>query len=611
MNSEPSTDAFRTNVVPLQRQGGKQADPQHREVPQSIPLEQAVLGSLMLNNDGYRFVAAIVGDEDFYDPFHRLMWRTISAQIQRGEKSSPITVSPFLPDEVEGVKTKAYLARLVANGLPASVVDYAKSLAQLTQRRRLISLAEDIRDYAYDMPPEVTAESLFDDLERQIESVRPQVLGAASKFYRLGEVAAAVNQKQMGAKTDDDTLSTGYSRLDAKIQGLVPSEVIILGGRPGMGKTILGLSIGLRVAKIVAQKRILSPLRPDGKPWGHVAFMSMEMSKETLAERALADQADVRFGKIRRKDLDIDEAARLADSAADMEALPMMIDETGALTIEQIKTRARALKKKYGIEVLIVDYLQYIRPSTPRETAFETVGKASRGLKDLAKELQIPVVALAQLSRESAKRDDPRPKMPDLQFSSSIEQDADVIAFIHREEYYHREREPTPGTDAHAKWELRLKEVEGLAEVIIAKNRHGSTGIVEMGYEAPFMRFVDEPPHRDNLPAPSRRPRVSLSVPAGAALKVLKQKMAAAGREVRDTFRPAGVPSNVSVVSYADWVDAVRTNCLPAEQSQDEKALTAYMAKIIPALIGADLIGRTRGADGFVWLTEDGYRIRI
>ena len=467
------------------------ADPE--PLPHNIEAEQQLLGAILTNNDIYDRIAALVKAEHFYDPVHQRIFEIATARITRNQLASPVTLKAFLEDD-PGLKElggPAYLVRLAGAAISAFAArDYAQMVYDLAVRRELIALGRDIADRAAKF--EIGAEP------------REQITEAEQRLYKLGEQGVAERgfQSFLRAVTSAvDVANAAYQRggglsgiptglidLDKKLGGLHPSDLLILAGRPSMGKTSLATNIAFNIAKAYKRGR-----KPDGTEGavegGVVGFFSLEMSAEQLAARILSEAAEVPSEQIRRGDMTEQEFRRFVEAAKALESCPLYIDDTPALPISQVAARARRLKRTHGLDVLMVDYLQLLKGSS-KDNRVQEVSEITQGLKAIAKELNIPVIALSQLSRAVESRDDKRPQLSDLRESGSIEQDADVVMFVFREEYY-REREK-PGDhdlEAMAKWQQIMEQVHGKAEVIIGKQRHGPIGTVELSFEGRFTRF--------------------------------------------------------------------------------------------------------------------------
>lgn len=463
-------------------------------LPHNIEAEQALLGALLVNNDVYDKVAAIVNDVHFYDPVHARIFDTISARIQKNALASPVTIKAFFEDD-EGLKElggPAYLARLAGASVSVFAArDYAQMIYDMAIRRDLMTIGEEISTKARSIDVASDPKDQIVEAEQQLYALseQGQVDSGFQSFLRA--VTDAVNMANAAYQRDGGLagVSTGLNDMDRKLGGLHPSDLLILAGRPSMGKTSLATNIAFNVAK--AYK---TGMRPDGTEGtidgGVVGFYSLEMSAEQLAGRILSEAAEVPSNQIRSGDMTEDEFRRFVEAAKTLENCPLYIDDTAALPISQLAARARRLKRTHGLDVLIIDYLQLVRGTGRSENRVNEISEITMGLKAIAKELNIPVIALSQLSRQVENREDKRPQLSDLRESGSIEQDADVVMFVFREEYY-KEREK-PGdheADKMMAWQEEMEALHGKAEVIIGKQRHGPIGTVELSFEGQFTRF--------------------------------------------------------------------------------------------------------------------------
>jgi replicative DNA helicase len=462
-------------------------------LPHNIEAEQQLLGAILTNNDIYDRISGLVRAEHFFDPVHQRIYEIAAARIQKNALASPVTLKAFFDDD-SGLKElggPAYLVRLAGAAISAYAArDYAQMIYDLSVRRELIQLGRDIASQAAKV--EVASEP------------KDQIIEAEQRLYKLGEqgtaergfqsflkaVTDAVNVANAAYQRDGGLagISTGLIDMDKKLGGLHPSDLLILAGRPSMGKTSLATNIAFNIAKAHKRGRL-----PDGTEGaiegGVVGFFSLEMSAEQLAARILSEASEVPSEQIRRGDMTEAEFRRFVEAAKALEACPLYIDDTPALPISQVAARARRLKRTHGLDVLIIDYLQLLK-GTSKDNRVQEVSEITQGLKAIAKELNIPVVALSQLSRQVENREDKRPQLSDLRESGSIEQDADVVMFVFREEYY-REREK-PGDhelEKMAQWQALMESVHGKAEVIIGKQRHGPIGTIELSFEGRFTRF--------------------------------------------------------------------------------------------------------------------------
>jgi len=479
------------NEISAFNPAGSEAE-QALPVPHSIEAEQQLLGAILTNNDIFDRISSIVQPHHFYEPVHARIFETAAARIAKNNLASPVTLKAFL-EEDEGLKElggPAYLVRLAGAAISSFAArDYAQMIYDMAIRRELISVGKDIADKAHRM--DVTSEP------------KEQIVEAEQKLYQLAEQGQADSgfQSFLRAVTDAVNvanaayqrgggmagISTGLIDMDKMLGGLHKSDLIILAGRPSMGKTSLATNIAFNVAK--AYKKGAMPDGSEGAvDGGVVGFFSLEMSAEQLAGRILAEASEISSHKIRQGDMSEEEFRRFVDAAKTLEACPLYIDDTAAIPIAQLAARARRLKRTHGLDVLIIDYLQLVRGTS--DNRVQEIGEISMGLKAIAKELDIPVIALSQLSRQVESRDDKRPQLSDLRESGSIEQDADVVMFVYRGEYY-KEREK-PGEEdlaAMEKWVEDMERLHGKAEVIIGKQRHGPIGTVELAFEAQFTRF--------------------------------------------------------------------------------------------------------------------------
>ena len=463
-------------------------------IPHSIEAEQQLLGAILTNNDLFDRVASIVRAEHFYDPVHARIFETAAARIAKNNLASPVTLKAFLEDDagLAELGGPAYLVRLAGAAISSFAVrDYAEMIYDLAIRRELITVGNDI-----------AAKAARVDVDSE---PKEQIVEAEQKLYALAEqgqteqgfqsfltavtdavkVANAAYQREGGLAG----VSTGLVDMDKKLGGLHRSDLLILAGRPSMGKTSLATNVAFNIAR--AYKKGITASGEEGAiDGGVVGFFSLEMSAEQLATRILSEVAEIPSNQIRRGDFTESEFRRIVDAAKKLEAAPLFIDDTPALPISQLAARARRLKRTHGLDALFIDYLQLVRGTGRSENRVNEISEITMGLKAIAKELDIPVVALSQLSRQVENREDKRPQLSDLRESGSIEQDADVVMFVFREEYY-KEREK-PGDHELEKmgiWQEEMERLHGKAEVVIGKQRHGPIGTVELSFEGQFTRF--------------------------------------------------------------------------------------------------------------------------
>jgi replicative DNA helicase len=463
-------------------------------LPHNIEAEQQLLGVILVNNDVYDRISSLIKPEHFFDPVHQRIFDICSARILKNALASPVTIKAFMEDD-EGLRDlggPAYLARLAGAAISAYAArDYAQMIYDLAVRRDLIQLGQDIAARAAMVDVQSEPKEQITDAEQKLYKLAEQ--GVTERGFQsfLKAVTEAVNSANAAYQRDGGLsgVSTGLVDLDKKLGGLHPSDLLILAGRPSMGKTSLATNIAFNVAK--AYKR---GTRADGSEGaidgGVVGFYSLEMSAEQLAARILSEASEVPSEQIRRGDMTEAEFRRFVEAAKSLEACPLYIDDTPALPISQVAARARRLKRTHGLDVLIVDYLQLLKGTGKGENRVNEVSEITQGLKAIAKELNIPVIALSQLSRQVESREDKRPQLSDLRESGSIEQDADVVMFVYRDEYYkEREKPGDHDLEAMAKWQDIMEKVHGKAEVIIGKQRHGPIGSVDLSFEGRFTRF--------------------------------------------------------------------------------------------------------------------------
>jgi replicative DNA helicase len=468
---------------------------QFREAPHNIEAEQGLLGAILINNEAMDRVSAFLEPVHFFDPLHGQIYETAGKMIQAGKQATPITLKTFF-DSAEPIDqhltVPQYLGRLAANATSIiNVEDYGRTVYDLAVRRSLIVLGEDIVNSAYDAPIDFPPES-------QIQEAESRLYGLAEKgkygqgFMSFGSALThAIDMANAAYERDGHLsgLSSGLTDLDNRMGGLQSSDLIILAGRPSMGKTALVTNIAYNVAKAYRSER-----QSDGTDktleGGRVGFFSLEMSAEQLATRILSEQAEIASERIRRGMINEDEFRKLVAVSQEMSRAPLYIDQTGGISIAQLAARARKLKRQKGLELLIVDYLQLLSGSSKKgDNRVQEITEITTGLKALAKELAVPIIALSQLSRQVEQREDKRPQLSDLRESGSIEQDADVVMFVFREEYYVERQKPREGTPEFNDWQTQMMAVSGKAEVIVGKQRHGPVGTVQLAFESQYTRF--------------------------------------------------------------------------------------------------------------------------
>lgn len=464
-----------------------------RSAPHNLEAEQQLLGAIMLNNDAALKVSGFLLPAHFHNPAHQRIYESILQLIERGSLANAITLKAYF--ENDGSLTKVggfnYLLDLTRDA--ASILDveeYGRVVHDLAMRRDIIRIGEEIVLSAYDNKVQEPAERLIENAEHEL--FRLAETGTPDKGFVTFGRALSFSQEMINAAYSKGGLSgvtTGLLDLDRQLGGLHRSDLIILAGRPSMGKTALATCMAFNAAKAYHDT--------GGKDGARVAFFSLEMSAEQLATRILAEQTSIASEKLRKGEITSDLfIERIVPMVRDLERIPLFIDDTGALSIAALRTRARRLKRTEGLDLIVIDYLQLMRPSgmQKNDNRQQEISEITQSLKALAKDLDVPVLALSQLSRMVEQREDKRPQLSDLRESGAIEQDADVVMFVYREEYYLARIEPKHDTPEHAAWVEQMEKVHSLAEVVIGKQRHGPIGNVKLHFEAELTKFSNYTP---------------------------------------------------------------------------------------------------------------------
>jgi len=466
-------------------------------LPHNLEAEQALLGSLLFDNAAYERLADTLAGRHFYEPFHQRLFDAIEDYVRKGMLAEPIVLMERFKrdpafEELGGIR---YLADLVDRAPPAAnAQDYGRVVYDLALRRELIRIGGEIGRVAQEGgdPEPIEAREQIETAEQQLYQLAETGAPSTGFMTFADALTGAVKMAAEAFERDGGLagLSTGLIDLDRKLGGLYPSDLLILAGRPSMGKTALATNIAFNVARSYAWEP-----QPDGSRktvrGGVVAFFSLEMSAEQLAMRLLADASGVSSDRLRKGEIDASEFGRVRDAAIEIQESPLHIDDTGGLSIAKLAARARRLKRQSGLDLIVVDYLQLVTASSGNrnDNRVQEVSMITQGLKALAKELSVPVLALSQLSRQVEQREDKRPQLSDLRESGSIEQDADVVMFVFRESYYLSRAEPREGTPEHLTWQEQMDQLKGLAECIIGKQRHGPIGTVKMSFHEDTTRF--------------------------------------------------------------------------------------------------------------------------
>lgn len=471
--------------------------------PTDLAAEQALLGALLANNLAYGRVADFLAPEHFADPVHGAVFAAIRRRIDAGQVADVVTLRGELErsGELAEVGGGAYLAQLLSAMVGiVNAGEYGRLVHDCWLRRQLIDAGEEVVNDAFGSEPGVDAKGLLEKAEQRLFDLAKEGSGNEGGFIGFGAaLKTAVDAAARAFETPGGVsgLSCGLRAIDAKTGGLHPSDLIILAGRPGMGKTALATKMAFGAAQTILREAAAK----GEKLAGQVAIFSLEMSADQLATRLLSEEAKISGDRIRRGEIaqrDLDQFVR---ASRELATLPIMIDDTPALSVSALRTRCRRLHRTKGLKLVVVDYLQLMRPAigTRPESRVLEISMITQGLKAIAKELAVPVLALSQLSRAVESREDKRPQLSDLRESGSIEQDADMVMFIYRDDYYLKQQEPKPAAfdkpekfdEAHDRWKQRMADVHNLADLIIGKQRHGPTGTVPLYFEAEFTRFGD------------------------------------------------------------------------------------------------------------------------
>jgi len=477
-----------------------------REPPHNFEAEQALLGAILTNNLAYGRVSEFLRPEHFAHPAHGRIFDAATRLIEKGQVANATTLKNLFDQDadLDAIGGAAYLARLAASATTViNAGDYGRMIFDLHLRRQLIEIGETVVNEAFDHDPEQSATGQIEFAEQRLFDLA--TTGQADSGFRAFKdiLVKAVDMAEAAYKREGALtgISTGLIDLDKLLGGLQSSDLVILAARPSMGKTALATNIAFSAAQ--SYHRALAEGRTqmvNGKPkaidGAVVGFFSLEMSAEQLVTRMLAEAAEVDSDKIRKGELTSDDFNRVVQASRALSQIPFFIDDTPALSVAALRTRARRLQRQHDLSMIVVDYLQLLRGSPGpggrnQENRVQEISEITRGLKALAKELNLPVIALSQLSRAVEARDPPRPQLADLRESGSIEQDADVVMFIYRAEYYLSRKEPETGTDKHLEWQTKMGDLHNIAEVIIGKQRHGPIGTAVLQFEGRFTKFSD------------------------------------------------------------------------------------------------------------------------
>tara|TARA_B100001057_G_scaffold30483_1_gene27790 strand:- start:9034 stop:10452 length:1419 start_codon:yes stop_codon:yes gene_type:complete len=456
-----------------------------KELPNNIEAEQSVIGSILVTNEIFDEISTIISNSNFYDPMHQKIYNAIESLIYKGMLANPITLKNYFEDEKDDLDIPEYLVKITkfSTSLRQSI-EYSKIIYDMFVRRELIKISEQTIDSAKVNDLDTNGQNIIEHSEKLLfdlaekGSFNSSLIKFDDAMKQTIEMASAAYKNEGGIVG----VPTGLRDLDDKLGGLHQSDLIIIAGRPSMGKTSLATNIAFNAAKYI---------QDNGKK-SSIAFFSLEMSSEQLSTRILSEQARIGSNDIRRGRISDEQFDQFLETSKNIAELPLFIDETPAISIAAMSNRARRIKRLYGLDMIVVDYIQLMRGTTSnKDGRVQEISQITQGLKAIAKELGVPVVALSQLSRQVEQRDDHKPQLADLRESGSIEQDADVVMFVYREGYYLQRKEPREATVEHAEWQAKMNEVAHLAEIIIGKQRHGPIGKVTLEFEERFTKFKD------------------------------------------------------------------------------------------------------------------------
>ena len=456
--------------------------------PANLEAEQALLGSILVNNDIIDEISTLVTSNIFYDPAHVKIFEVIESLNNKGMIANPITLKNFFEKDnmLIDVGGTEYLVKLTRfSGSVKQAVDYAKIIHEMYLRRELVQISDKLSaDTLNANSQEQNAENIIESTEKSLFDLAER--GSFSQsFLKFNQALdQTIEMATLAMKSDQGIVGvpTGLTDLDEKLGGLHKSDLVILAGRPSMGKTALATNIAYNAAHHILKRQEKSS----------VAFFSLEMSSEQLSTRILSEQARIKSDDVRRGKVTEEEINRYIETSRNIYNLPLYIDETPAITIATLSNRARRIKRLFGLNLIVVDYIQLMKSGSNKyDGRVQEISEITQGLKALAKELSVPVLALSQLSRAVEQRDDKQPQLADLRESGSIEQDADVVMFVYREAYYLERKQPKLGSIEHAEWQSKMNDVNGLADIILGKQRHGPTGTVKVEFEGIYTKFKD------------------------------------------------------------------------------------------------------------------------
>ena len=456
-----------------------------KELPNNIEAEQAVIGSILVTNEIFDEINTIVSNVNFYDPMHQKIFNAIESMIYKGMLANPITLKNYFEKEKDDLNIPEYLIKITKFSTSVrQSIEYSKIIYDMFVRRELIKISEQMIDNAKENDLETNGQNIIENSERLLYDLAEKGTFNSSLIKFDDAMKQTIEMASAAYKNEGGIVGvpTGLRDLDDKLGGLHQSDLIIIAGRPSMGKTSLATNIAFNAAQNVL----------EGGKKSSVAFFSLEMSSEQLSTRIISEQARISSSDIRRGRISDEQFDKFLETSKNITELPLFIDETPAISIAAMSNRARRIKRLYGLDLIVVDYIQLMKGSfNNKDGRVQEISQITQGLKAIAKELGVPVLALSQLSRQVEQRDDHKPQLSDLRESGSIEQDADVVMFVYREGYYLQRKEPREATVEHAEWQAKMNEVAHLAEIIIGKQRHGPIGKVTLEFEERFTKFKD------------------------------------------------------------------------------------------------------------------------
>ena len=456
-----------------------------KELPNNIEAEQSVIGSILVTNEIFDEINTIISNVNFYDPMHQKIFNAIESMIYKGLLANPITLKNYFEKDKDEINIPEYLVKITKFSTSArQAIEYSKIIYDMFVRRELIKISEYIIDNAKENDLDNSGQNIIENSEKLLYDLAEKGTFNSSLIKFDDAMKQTIEMASAAYKNEGGIVGvpTGLRDLDDKLGGLHQSDLIIIAGRPSMGKTSLATNIAFNAAKNI---------QDNGKK-SSVAFFSLEMSSEQLSTRIISEQARIGSNDIRRGRISDEQFDQFLETSKDISELPLFIDETPAISIAAMSNRARRIKRLHGLDLIVVDYIQLMKGLfNNKDGRVQEISQITQGLKAIAKELGVPVLALSQLSRQVEQRDDHKPQLADLRESGSIEQDADVVMFVYREGYYLQRKEPREATVEHAEWQAKMNEVAHLAEIIIGKQRHGPIGKVTLEFEERFTKFKD------------------------------------------------------------------------------------------------------------------------